>query len=377
MSEFFGRTFLGNTIEDYCWFFGIILIGLILKRLVSVILTRVVFRSLGKYASGVGYPKLLALLEKPVGWLVILIALYLAFMHLEFPAAWKMAPVNRVGWKMVIYRIYQVGIIFSITWAIMRFIDFFGLILMYRASLTESKTDDQLVPFIRESIKIVIVILSVFFMLGAVFHLNIASLVAGLGIGGLAVALAAKESLENLFGSFTIFLDKPFIVGDLVKIGGVTGNVERIGFRSTRLRTVDKTYVTIPNKKMIDGELDNLTLRTFRRSSFTLGLTYDTPPAKMKAVVDELKSYLDAHAMTVKDENYVRFYEFGQSSLNIRVEYLVNTIEWPIYLDVREEVNYMIIDIVAKHDCYFAFPTTTVMFDKQELQSDDRALPVQ
>lgn len=368
MSSFFERTFLGNTIEAYCWFFGILLAGLILKRLVSILLTRVVFRIVKKYSTGVGYEKLLALLEKPLGLLVMLITLYLAFMHLDFPSAWKMAPVTKVGWKMVIYRSYQIGVIFAVTWALMRLIDFFGLILMHRASQTESKTDDQLVPFIRESIKIVVAILSVFFALGAVFHLNIASLVAGLGIGGIAVALAAKESLENLFGSFTIFLDKPFVVGDLVKIGNVTGNIEKIGFRSTRIRTVDKTYVTIPNKKMIDGELDNLTLRTFRRSSFMIGLTYDTPPAKMKAVIDDIHSYLEEHPLSLKGENHIRFYEFGPSSLNIRVDYLVNTIDWVVYLNVREEVNYKILDIVAAHGCEFAFPTTTVILenDKEE-----------
>lgn len=365
--NFLNRVFLGNTVQDYCWFFGILLAGFILKRLVSIILTRVVFRIVKKYSSGVGYEKLLVLLEKPLGLLVMLITLYIAFMYIDFPAAWKMAPVTKVGWRMVIYRTYQVGVIFAITWGIMKLIDFFGLILMHRARQTESKTDDQLVPFIRESIKIVVVILSIFFALGAVFHLNIASLVAGLGIGGLAVALAAKESLENLFGSFTIFLDKPFIVGDLVKIGTVTGNVERIGFRSTRLRTVDKTYVTIPNKKMIDGELDNLTLRTFRRASFTLGLRYDTSPAKMKAVIDDLQSYLDQHPLVQRDETHVRFYEFGASALNIRVEYLINTIDWVVYLSVREEVNYRIVEIVAAHECGFAFPTTTVVLDtKQE-----------
>jgi MscS family membrane protein len=370
MNRFLDRVFFGNTVEAYLWFLGIILAGLILKRLVSIILTRVVFRIVKKYSTGVGFEKLLALLERPLGLLVMLITLYLACLQLDFPASWRMAPVEKVGWKMVIYRTYQTGVIFAVTWAILRLVDFFGLILMHRASLTESKTDDQLVPFIRESIKIVIVILSVFFALGAVFHLNIASLVAGLGIGGIAVALAAKESLENLFGSFTIFLDKPFIVGDLVKIGNVTGNIERIGFRSTRLRTVDKTYVTIPNKKMVDGELDNLTLRTFRRASFYIGLTYDTQPEKLKAVVDQLKAFLEDHPMMQKGENHVRFYDFAASSLNIRVEYLVNTIDWVIYLSVREEVNYKIIEIVSGLGCEFAFPTTTVIMDSGKKQEE-------
>lgn len=366
MREFLGRVYYGNTVEDYLWFIGIIIIGLILKRYLAIVITRAMFRAFKKYSTGVGFEKLLALVQRPMNVFILLITFYFAFSCIDFPKEWRMVPKELFGLKLVLYRAYQVGIIVAITWIIMRVVDFFGLILMYRAAQTESKTDDQLVPFIRESIKIVIVILSVFFILGAVFHLNIASLVAGLGIGGLAVALAAKESLENLFGSFTIFLDKPFIVGDLVKIGNVTGNVERIGFRSTRLRTVDKTYVTIPNKKMIDGELDNLTLRTFRRSSFMIGLKFNTPPVKMKAVIDDLKSYLDQHALIQPDEAHVRFYEFASCSLHIRVEYLVNTIDWVTYLTVREDVNYKIIDILASHGCEFAFPTTTVILDNKQ-----------
>lgn len=366
MRNFFDRTYFGNSVEDYAWFLGIIIVGLLLQRFAAVLLTRFLFRWLKKYSAGVGFERLLALVERPMGLFILLVTFYLAFSYIDFPKDWKIMPKDTFGIKMVLYRLYQVAIVFSITWIILRLVDFFGLILMHRASQTESKTDDQLVPFIRESIKIVIVILSVFFMLGAIFELNIASLVAGLGIGGLAVALAAKESLENLFGSFTIFLDKPFVVGDLVKIGTVTGNIERIGFRSTRIRTVDKTYVTIPNKKMIDGELDNLTLRTFRRANFVLGLTYDTPPAKLKAVVDDLKSYLEGHELVLKEEVHVRFYDFGTSALNVRVEYLVNTIDWVLYLSVREEVNYKIIDIFASHGCEFAYPTTTVIMNSRD-----------
>ena len=114
---------------------------------------------------------------------------------------------------------------------------------------------------------------------------------------------------------------------------------------------------------MIDGELDNLTLRTFRRASFYIGLTYDTPPAKMKMIVEELFLFLEEHPMIQKGEVQVRFYEFAASSLNLRVDYLVNTLDWVIYLDVREEINYKIIDIVSGHGCEFAFPTTTIVMD--------------
>jgi MscS family membrane protein len=122
-------------------------------------------------------------------------------------------------------------------------------------------------------------------VLGEVFAVNVTALIGGLGIGGLAVAFAAKESLENLIASFTIFLDQPFGVGDLVQASEVNGTVEKIGFRSTRLRTAEKSYVTVPNKSMIDKPLDNLSLRTARRVGFTLTFEHKTTSAQLHAIL--------------------------------------------------------------------------------------------
>jgi MscS family membrane protein len=372
MNYFLHRTILGNTVEDILWFIGIILAGLIFQRLISRLLTLFVFKFLQKYSTGVGFEKLLALLKRPMGIFIVLLSIYIAFQHLHFPASWNMASIDKFGLRMVMYRLFQIAIIISITWMVLRITDFFGLVLSYRASLTESKSDDQLVPFFKESIKVIIIILSVFFILGAVFKLNIASLVAGLGIGGLAIALAGKESLENLFGSFTIFLDKPFIIGDHIKTGAVEGNVEKIGFRSTRLRTPDKSFVTVPNKKLVDSELDNLSLRTHRRASFDIGVTYDTKPEQIKNIIAELQNYIDTHNHTVKGETRVRMYSFGDSSINIKVVYLVDTMEYDVYLNVRQEINYEIMDIISRNGSSFAYPTRT-LFMKAESAAADRS----
>jgi MscS family membrane protein len=366
MNNFWHRTILGNTVEDLCWFIGIIILGLVFQRLISRLLTFFVFKFLQKYSQGVGYDKLLALLKRPMGILIMLISIYIAVNHLHFPAEWHVASLERFGIRMVLYRGFQISIILALTWILLRVADFFGLVLMYRASLTESKSDDQLVPFFKEAIKVVIIIFSVFFMLGAVFKLNIASLIAGLGIGGLAIALAAKESLENLLGSFTIFLDKPFIMGDLIKVGSVEGHVEKIGFRSTRIRTLEKSFVTVPNKKLVDTELDNLSLRTQRRASFSIGLTYDTRPDQFKNIVAEIQNFIDAHTNTLKGETRVRLYGFDSSSVNIKVLYFVDTMEYDVYLNIRQEINYKIMEIVENNGSSFAYPTTTVVMKNQE-----------
>ena len=219
--------------------------------------------------------------------------------------------------------------------------------------------DDQLIPFAIEIGRILVVRFALFFILGNVFDINITALATGLGIGGIAIAMASKESLENLLGSFTIFFDRPFTVGDVVKVGTVTGLVEKVGFRSTRIKTFDKSVVTVPNKKMIDAELDNLGLRPVRRVKFHIGLTYDTSTEQIKNIVSDIQEMINSHDKT-NEEGKVRFQEFGASSLDIMILYYVNSPKWEDLIDVKEDVNYKIMDIVKKHNSDFAFPSTSV-----------------
>ena len=363
------QSFLENTLLDFIWFIGIVLIGLIFKRLISRILTRFVFKFLKKYSTAVSFDKLLNILQKPLGIFILSIAFYLAINKLRFPTAWNLVPSNTFGLKMSIHYSFQIAIVFSFTWVILRIVDFLGLIMAYHASLTESKSDDQLIPYIKEGLKIVIVIFSIFFILGAIFHLNITSLIAGLGIGGLAIALAAKESLENLLGSFTIFLDKPFVIGDLVQIGNVKGNIERIGFRSTRIRTTEKSLVTVPNKKMVEAELDNLTLRSQRRVSFSIGLLYQTSPAQLKSLIDDIRIFIKEHPQINENESRIHFDELGITSLNLFLEYFILTNTADTYLKVREEMNFKIMELVKKHGSDFAFPTSTVYLHEEKKKS--------
>ena len=189
------------------------------------------------------------------------------------------------------------------------------------------------------------------------------AVVAGLGIGGVAFALASKESLENLLGSFTIFFDKPFTVGDIVTLGGVTGIVEKVGFRSTRIRTFDKSIVTVPNKNIISTELDNLGARPVRRVKFNIGLTYNTSVDNIKSIVADIQNLIDNHPMTNQDGR-VRFLNFGASSLDIMVLYYVDSPDWEVLIDAQQKINYEIIDIVNKYKCEFAFPSTSVYIEK-------------
>jgi MscS family membrane protein len=363
MDNWTDQVFLGNTIGNYLLFATIIFVGLLLQRFLSRILARLIYSLIRRYSTGVGVDQFLPLLVKPVGFFIFLFTLFAAFNQLEYPAEWNLTAPPEFGIRMIIEKLYGTAYVISIAWIFLRMTDFLSIILLHKAQNTPSKSDDQLVPFIRDAIKLVLIIMAFFFILGSVFSMNITSLITGLGIGGLAIALAAKETLENLLGSFTIFLDKPFVVGDLVQVGPIVGHVENVGFRSTRIRTLEKSYVTVPNKKMIDAELDNLTLRTFRRARFDIGLVYSTTVEQLQSIIADIQTLLDNHPHT-NQEGRVRFMEFGESSLDIMVQYFVDTMDWDVFIQVKEEINFEIMKIVEHHGSSFAFPTQSVYLEK-------------
>ncbi len=369
--DFLNQRILDNRVENILSFAGILLVGFLLKRIASSVLSRILFKVIKREETAAEIEKgnleqFLDLLKKPVELLITILFLYTAFSFLRFPREWHLAQSSVPGFRMFLLRGYQIAVIVSITWIILRLVDYFGFRYLQRAARTESRMDIQVIPFVREFLKILIVIFAIFSVLGSVFNMDITGLIAGLGIGGLAVALAGKESLENLFASFTIFLDKPFIVGDLVQVGTTVGTVEKVGFRSTRIRTMEKSFLTLPNKLMVDQPLDNLTLRTFRRARYDIGLTYSSHPDRMRAVIAELQAFLDEHPRTNQD-GQVRFTDFGPSSLNIMVLYFVNTIDFAEYNKVREEINFQILDIVKRNGCSIAFPSTTVYFEDKQV----------
>jgi MscS family membrane protein len=166
------------------------------------------------------------------------------------------------------------------------------MILKRRAEKTSDLSDDQLVVFFRDFFKVIIVIMGIMMVLNFAFKLNVGSLITGLSIVGAAIALALRESLENLIASFVIFFDKPFTTGDLVKVNNVTGTVEKIGMRSTRIRSDYKTYVSVPNKQMVDSVLDNLSLRTQRRGDIRLELSLQTSHNDVLNIINALKKIL-------------------------------------------------------------------------------------
>jgi len=370
-----------NTNQSILIFIAAILLGLFFEGIMSKYLSHYLYKIIGKKEQRVGVEKFESLLTKPISFFIMLIIIYIGSSGIKLPEAWpyeKMIDGNIIkdeyvfGIKMILIRGFSLILIYSIFKIFLRMVDYIGLILLKRAEESENKMDDQLVPFAVEIIKFLVWVFAIFTILGNVLGVNMTALVTGLGIGGIAIAMASKESLENLLGSFTIFLDKPFTVGDMVTVGSITGKVEKVGLRSTRLRTFDRSLVTLPNKKMIDAELDNLGERPVRRVKFSVGLTYETSVEQIKKIVDDIQTMIDGHPRTTNEEGKkskdqvarVRFEEFGSSSLDVLVLYYVNSPKWDDLIDVRQEINYKIMEIVKKHNSDFAFPSTTVYLQK-------------
>ncbi|MGR8998811.1 MAG: mechanosensitive ion channel family protein [Gammaproteobacteria bacterium] len=201
------------------------------------------------------------------------------------------------------------------------------------------------------------------------------SVLAGLGVGGLAVALAAQQTLANLLGSLIIMFEKPFAVGHFVKVQDIEGMVENVGFRSTRIRTFQNSLVTIPSSQLINSTVDNMELREYRQVRTILNLTYDTPVEKIEAFVEGIKQILETHPHTRKDNIQVFFYEFGSNSLDILLNFFLKVPDRAAELNERQRILLDILCLAEKKDVRFAFPTRTLHIES--LPEEKPTIPTQ
>ena len=240
-----------------------------------------------------------------------------------------------------------------------RGVDIFTNVLKRRAELTASRLDDQLVPITNTVLKVATLVIGMLFILGNL-GVNVTSLVAGLGLGGLAVALAAQDTFRNLLGGVTIFADRPYQVGDWVVVGGIEGTVEYVGFRSSRVRTFYNSVVTVPNGRIVDSHVDNMGLRRWRRYKTTLGLDYHTTPDQVQAFVEGIRALIRANPGMRQDFYIIEFTEFGPSSLDIMVYCFIDAPDWNAELRTRHVLNLDIMRLAAELGVGFAFPTQTL-----------------
>ena len=254
----------------------------------------------------------------------------------------------------------------SAIWSAFRLVDVFNALLMKKAQATDNKFDDLLVPMITKSLKVFIIVIGIIFSADNL-NVDVTSLLAGLGLGGLAFALAAKDLLGNFFGSLTVLLDRPFHIGDWVIIGDVEGSVEQVGFRSTRIRTFYNSLITLPNALLTTTKIDNMGARRYRRMKTMLGLTYDTPPEKIDAFCEGIRSLIQLHPYMRKDYYQVYFNQYSAASLDILVYVFWETPDWNTELRERHRFLLDVLRLAKQLDVEFAYPTQT-LYLKQDAE---------
>lgn len=250
-------------------------------------------------------------------------------------------------------------------WAAYRLVDIVSALLEARAARTHNKFDDLLVPLVRKSLKVFIAAFGLVFVADTL-DVEISSLLAGLGLGGLAVALAAQDAVKNLFGSLMILVDRPFSVGDWVVVGDHEGIIEDVGFRSIRIRTFYNSLVTLPNSNLISSSVDNYGARRVRRWSTKLGIAYDTPPATIEAFCEGIRELIRQHPATWKDSFQVWFNSFGESALEVLLYVFFEVPDWGAELAARHRLGLDILRLGEALGVEFAFPTRTVWLHSAE-----------
>ena len=255
----------------------------------------------------------------------------------------------------------------TVAFVLVKLVDVLIAVLKPRIAESESRLDDQFLPVLSGGLKaFILVIIGALILQNSGY--NISSLLAGIGLGGLAVALALQPTLANMFAAITLFVDRPFHVGDGVSVAGVTGSIESIGLRSTRIRTYEGTLVTIPNSAVVNAQIDNLQARPTRRTNFTIGVTYDTSSEKLERAVAILRDVMEQHPGT--DTSRAHFKSYGESALLLDVAHWCRYLDYSEYLTCIEEINFEIKRCFEKEGIEMAYPTQTVHLVNKEASRD-------
>ncbi len=342
---------LGIALWQYAGAFLVLLIALVMRKL-SEFFLRKFARWLIEHTPPTWDENIVIESVQPVSFLLFTLVLRLSYADLQLP----------VGMNAAINFALEVMIAGSLLWLAFKLVDFICDHLRQITAKTDTKLDDQLIPLLRKALKMFAFTMGALLLVQS-FGYSITSLLAGLGIGGVAVALAAQDTIANFFGSVMIFADKPFQIGDWIITGKVEGTVEEVGFRSTRIRTFYNSVVTVPNSKLASSDVDNLGLRRYRRIKEMLSLTYSTTAQQMQAFVEGIRAIIQANRFMRKDFYEIHFNGYGNSSLNVLVYCFLEVNSWSD--ELREKHNFFleILRLAEELGVEFAFPTQTVHVD--------------
>lgn len=293
--------------------------------------------------------------DKPIRLLLLAVAFY---------ALLSLSPLKWLSQSPLLDKIIRSAIIFSFIWGLYNLFDAGHGIFKQVLNKAGLATDQAVANIAAVFLHILVVCLG-FVMIAKEWNYDITAFVASLGIGSLAIALAAKDALSNVFGSLTILLDKPFKIGHWIKANDIEGTVESISFRSTCIRTFEQELVYVPNSILANNPITNFTLRKKRRIRYDFGLTYDTTIDQLQKVTADIKAYLQQLPDVDNDDVSVNFFDFGSSALFIRISCYAQTADQEGYLAAKEKINLELLRIVEKNHVSCAFPSTSLYFENE------------
>jgi MscS family membrane protein len=350
---FMDTLYLGNNLGEYTIFF-LVIIGAVLAGKIVTWTTKTFIKAFAAKTKTKADDLIVDLLEGPVLFTIFIVALWYGERLLTMSE----------GFGDLYGKIVTILFLINIAWYLMRFLG--GLMVHYIEPLTEktdTDLDDHMLPIMKKLINFVIIAIVAIMVIDKLGY-NVSSLLAGLGLGGLAFALAAQDLVSNLFGGIAILMDKPFKIGDRIKVADVDGFVREIGLRTTRIETFGGTMIVVPNSKIVDSISENVSAEKERRMAFTIGVEYGTPSKK----IEEGKKLIEQNIKKVKGLNHknfaIHFVEFDDSSLNIRVQYWITPEGMNDYFGVQDKLLLGIKGDFEKAKIDMAFPTQTLHIKK-------------
>lgn len=336
---------IGNIIMAILSFFFFLLLRKLFATLVIQVLHPLAKSTQNNYDE-----RILLALKGPIAFIFIIIGVRLFFALLFLESA----IINHIISSMIAYNLF---------WAFYELVNALRGLVYHFTSRFNPELSYEVGNFILAILKGIIMVIGLGTIL-EVWGINIGGLIAGLGIGGLAFALAAKDTAANLFGSIALLLDKSIRLGEWIKIGDVEGTVEDIGMRTTKIRSFGKSLITLPNQMIANSPIENFSRRGIRRIKMTLGVTYSTSAGQMQNILIDIKEMLKNHeGIAQKETMLVNFTSFDDSSMGIFIYTFTNTSNWQAYMDIKEDVNLKIMEIIEKNGSEFAFPSQSLYIE--------------
>lgn len=358
MEKFLQHTILDNTLQSYLYVIIVIALTLLLKRVGSKFIASFLHGLFIRKSKRVKREVFLELVIQPLDTFLVLIVTIVTLDSLVFPGVFNIK-VYHITVKQMIDSVTAATVVIVFIWLCRRMVDFIALVMEEKADSTADQADNQLVVFFKDFFKVMLVLIGVLLVFRFSFNKPIGNLLTGLSIVGAAIALATRESIENLIASFIIFFDKPFITGDQVKVNNFTGIVEKIGLRSTRIRTLDKTYISVPNKQMVDTIIDNITLRTQRKVELRLELDLNAGAEQISSLIASIKTILKRPSV---ESTSVYFMDTGKQAHIVAVDYFTSILQSiEEFNTLREAVNLEVVTLLKKSGISLAAANTEIV----------------